>query len=448
VEPETSPEKATPTTFQQAGTRSTESRTLPLEHTSRRLGFKNLRTLMSGSIHKVWRDHQLYPATSANTWPIRISVSHMHKRSKRAVPMPDEPFHMLHLDLMRNPFPFGITPSTNYSAYLFIVVTPGKLVGWVGLIGESSRDIYNGLKRWLLETQLRGRINRIRVIRADAGSAFVSPFFTDRCDKELDIKIEAAAPHHQEQNGMCESKWKELHTTANTLLNNARLGGAFFHHAHQYAAEIINRIPARGIVDEHNLPTTPYYICYRKKPSLENFRVFGCPAFFKRYEPTSGGKKVTKPQQIQRAARGIFVGFPANSAGWLIYSAETRPSKLIITYDVHFDELFQSALSFDSKPFAGSVPIRTFCDPTHDEDDTLTQILPTNKTGSPADHGIPSSHFTQHVDSSPTDPVEEGPEDEATSDATAEEVSNEDTPETLMSIENDYFECDEPSPRQ
>ena len=78
----------------------------------------------------------------------------MHKRSKRAVPMPDEPFHMLHLDLMRNPFPFGITPSTNYSAYLFIVVTPGKLVGWVGLIGESSRDIYNGLKRWLLETQL------------------------------------------------------------------------------------------------------------------------------------------------------------------------------------------------------------------------------------------------------------------------------------------------------
>jgi hypothetical protein len=360
---------------------------------------------------------------------------------------------MLHLDLTKNPFPFSLTPSTNYSAYLFIVVTPGKLVGWVGLLGESSRDIYEGLKKWLLETQLRGRINRVQVIRADAGSAFVSPWFSERCNRELNIKIEAAAPHHQEQNGMCEAKWKELHATANTLLNNARLGGAFFHHAHMYAAEIINRIPARGVVDEYNLPTTPYYVCFKKKPSLTNFRVFGCPTFFKRYEPTSGGKKVTRPQQIQRASRGIFVGFPHNSAGWLIYSAETKPSKLTISYDVHFDEHFHSALSFDSKPFAGSVPIRTFSDPSEVEDNPsgLTQP-PSSQTGSIADLGIPSTSFIDHNNSSSTAPVEEGRNDEETQNTNVPSTNEGSTPNTaeeaLLKIEDDYYECNEPSPRE
>lgn len=384
----------------QKGTRSKSLSTLPLELTSQRLGFKNIRTLMAGSVHKVWRDHQLYPSTASSNWPIRIAVSHKRARKKVPIPQPKEPFHMIHLDLIKNPFQFGITTNTNFSAYLFIVVTPGKLVGWLGLHGESHKDIFQALDRWLLNTQLRGRVNTVRIIRADAGTAFTTEKFAKLCADKHSIKIEAAAPHHQEQNGMCEAKWRELHATANSLLNNARLGGAFFHHAHAYAAEIINAIPAKDVTDEFDMPTTPYYVCYRRKPTLANFRVFGCPTFFKRYEPIKDGKVVTRAKQIQKAIRGIFVGFPTNSAGWLMYSAECA-NKLTISNDVHFDELFKTALSFDSKPFAGSVPIRTFADPSTRtnrhfdiyEDASLKQ------TGSVADHGIaPSSYITQDVD--------------------------------------------------
>ncbi|KAI2490674.1 hypothetical protein MHU86_23885 [Fragilaria crotonensis] len=60
-------------------------------------------------------------------------------------------------------------------------------------------------------------------------------------------------------------------------------------------------------------------------------------------------------QQLQRASRGIFLGFPDNSAGWLIYSPD-QPQSLIITRDAYFDEDFNSALCFDSKPLLEPYP--------------------------------------------------------------------------------------------
>ncbi|KAI2506225.1 Reverse transcriptase (RNA-dependent DNA polymerase) [Fragilaria crotonensis] len=293
---------------------------------------------------------------------------------------------------MRNPFRYGLTTNTNYSAYLFIVTTPGKLTGWIGLPTESTASIITALKSWLTQTELLGRTQSVRFIRTDAGTAFTSAKFITECTN-LGIKVEAAAPEHQEMNGICEAKWREVHNTANTLLNNARLGGAFFHHAHAYAVHIINVCPAKNVTDINGIPTTPYQFSYKRKPNLGNFRVFGCPTFFKRYEPTFRNKIITYKQQLQRASRGIFLGFPENSAGWLIYSPD-QPQSLIITRDAYFDEDFNSALCFDSKPFAGAVPIRSHFNPnglrnTADNSEPATF----HQTGSAADLGNPPSHF-------------------------------------------------------
>jgi hypothetical protein len=45
---------------------------------------------------------------------------------------------------MQNPLHNGLTTSTNYSAYLFIVTTPGKLTGWIGLPTDSTTSIITG----------------------------------------------------------------------------------------------------------------------------------------------------------------------------------------------------------------------------------------------------------------------------------------------------------------
>jgi hypothetical protein len=332
------------------------------------------------------------PTTDTNNWPVKVSVSHKHARSKEFTRTSDIPFHYLHLDLIRNPYFFGLTTTTNFSAYLFIVATPGKLVGWVGLPKESSEAIVHGLKSWLLLTEQLGRKQSVRFIRTDAGTAFTSESFINSCI-DMNIKVESAAPKHQEMNGICESKWKQVHSLANTLLNNARLGGAFFHHAHAYAVDIINVLPAKNIVDKDNNPTTPYHLCFNRKPRIKNFRTFGCPTYFKRYTPSKGSKLITPKQQIQKASRGIFLGFPRNSAGWLVYSAEMK-HRFEISRDAYFDEQFRSALTFDSKPFEGAVPIRSQMDP-----EALVPAYSNNpekpvlKVGSVADLGVEPSLF-------------------------------------------------------
>jgi hypothetical protein len=294
---------------------------------------------------------------------------------------------------MKTP-PLAIT-----NTYLFIVTTPGKLTGWIGL--PTTTSIIAALKQWLTDTELLGRTQSVRFIHTDAGSAFTSTKFISECTS-LGIKVEAAAPEHQEMNSICKAKWREVHNTAIILLNNARLGGAFFHHAHAYAIHIINVCPAKNVIDQDGNPTTPYQYSYQRKPSITNFQVFGCPSFFKRYEPTFRNKLITYKQQLQCASRGIFLGFPDNSAGWLIYSPD-QPQHLIITRNTFFIEDFNSALCFDSKPFAGAVPIRSHFNPnqlrnTEENSEPSTY----HQTGSAANLGQPPSTFIVEAPSPPT----------------------------------------------
>jgi len=372
----------------------THGKSLSLELFSRRMAYKNVKTLLSGSLHEVWHNTTLTPTTTTDDWPLRISISHKHARSKEPQRESSTPFHTLHLDLIHNPFRYSITESTNFEYYLFIVATPGRYCGWVGLRSNHSSSIFEALRTWLTETTLLGRVDDVRFIRTDAGTAFLSDEFITKC-VTLGIKVEAAAPRHQEMNGICEAKWKQVHNTANIMLNNARLGGAFFHHAHSYAVEVVNTLPARNVVDENGLPTTPYYVCYKRKPRISNFRVFGCPTFFKVVSPSRGRGIITKQQQLQRACRGTFVGFPKNSAGWLMYSVQL-PARLAISKDVYFDESFESALSFDSKPFAAAVPIRSAKDPaalTTSISSTEATSIP--RTGNVADLGLSPSSFIE-----------------------------------------------------
>jgi hypothetical protein len=420
---------------------------LPLELVSQRLGYRNVRTLLTGSLHNVWHDSQLVPSTDNNNWPVKVSVSHKHARSKEPQRSSDKTFNYIHLDLIRNPYRFGLTAATNYSAYLFIVATPGKLVGWVGLQEESTEALLAGLKSWLVETEQLGRKHKVRFIRTDAGSAFTSTDFIKEC-VDLNIKIEAAAPKHQEMNGVCESKWKQVHSLANTLLNNARLGGAFFHFAHAYAVRIVNILPAKNIVDSEDLPTTPYQLCYDRKPRIRNFRTFGCPMYFKRYEPHKDTKIVTKKQQIQQASRGIYLGFPDNSAGWLVYSAEMK-HRLEISRDAYFDESFHSALTFDSKPFEGAVPIRDHMDPLElIPAYTTTPDKKQLKVGNVADLGVLPSIFAPEG-STAVETVDSSDEDEdevpLTQDIDLDHMADSQE-RALSAVKQDFSDCYEWAP--
>ena len=56
---------------------------------------------------------------------------------------------------------------------------------------------------------------------------------------------------------------------------------------------------------------------------MKQFRFFGCPAVFKKYEFSDKGKR-TKDKFSQQSIREIFVGLPDDSAGWLFYVHDAK----------------------------------------------------------------------------------------------------------------------------
>ena len=83
--------------------------------------------------------------------------------------------------------------------------------------------------------------------------------------------------------------------------------------------------------------------------------MFGCPAIFKKYEISDSGKRI-KNKYIQQGKKGIFVGFPEGSSGWLFYVPDTK--RTYISLDAVFDENFTSPLSMLELPFQGALKIR------------------------------------------------------------------------------------------
>ena len=67
-------------------------------------------------------------------------------------------------------------------------------------------------------------------------------------------------------------------------------------------------------------------------------------------------KTLNMRHQAQKGFRGIFVGIPQHQKGYLVYVTSTR--KVILSYDVKFDESFVSALSYSSRPYAEAMAMR------------------------------------------------------------------------------------------
>ena len=102
---------------------------------------------------------------------------------------------------------------------------------------------------------------------------------------------------------------------------------------------------------------------------MKQFRVFGCPAVFKTYEFSDKGKR-TKDKFSQQGIRGIFVGLPDDSAGWLFYVPDAK--RTFISLDAIFDEDFTSPLSTPDLPFTGAIRLRDIKS-NHSDNDVVAE---------------------------------------------------------------------------
>ena len=313
-------------------------------------GHRSISSLMLGSNANVWDDLELI--FSGDSWcdMCRIAIAPRKPRSKNAMVFNNRPLEHIFIDLMPCPGVIRGVKECNSKYFLFIGDPVSKYLDKLNIDSKSAEDTIKALVKWRGE-MVKKDFEVFLHIRSDAGSNFTAEEFKLWCSQNH-IKLTIAGPKHQEQNGFIESSYKTAGRMARSMLVRAHLPIEFFHLAIDYAILILRVLPAKNLVDEDGNSTTTYQILHGKKPRIQRFKVFGCPVVFKRYQPMHDGDVNTNFRQLQRGSRGIFVGFPKNQAGWLIFVPEKiGGSHLIVSSDVDFDQRFLSGVTGGNKIF-------------------------------------------------------------------------------------------------
>jgi hypothetical protein len=295
---------------------------------------------------------------------------------------PSIPGRMVVIDLIINPFIKGLTKKSHFPYYLLIVDAFSHLPVLLGTHSVSSNQMLNLIRTYktlyqpTIDSTTTPDVNFFDVmqhddfgrIHADAGAQFKSAEFIQVC-KDAGIHATAAAPHHQEQNGLCERTWQSLRTLAFAFMNHARVSEDFGGMALEHAWKVLAVLPSRNL-HKDGRSTTPYELFYGRKPSLQTFRVLFCPCVYKvhtrehsTYSYNENNKRIKHVRRYnssnhpQRGVIGIFVGFPRNQAGYLVW--DPRGKALRVSLDVTFDEQFTSHGPRRHFTFKDSHPVST-----------------------------------------------------------------------------------------
>jgi len=159
----------------------------------------------------------------------------------------------------------------------------------------------------------------------------------------------------QNQNHLAERSWSTCSSIPNT----------FWCHTLCYASDLFNVLPICCHTLDGDVPTTPFQLFHGKWPCITSFRVFGSHVVVKCWvtETSKTGK------QTERGTQGIFIGFPPNQKGYLIYCPGSR--QILVSDDVLFDESLQAAIATTWQQYQDSLSLKPVSSFIPDIDTTL-----------------------------------------------------------------------------
>ena len=131
-------------------------------------------------------------------------------------------------------------------------------------------------------------------------------------------------PGSPEQNGVSERHNRTLKDMMRSMMSRSNLPNFLWGEAIKIAMYILNRVPSKSIFK------TPFELWIGKKPSLNHFRVWGCPAEVRIYNPN---EKKLDPRTI----RCYFIGYPDHSKGYRFY-CPTRGTRIVESLTAKFLE--------------------------------------------------------------------------------------------------------------
>ena len=358
---------------------------VPLDRLHARLAHRSPNAIILAQQYDLYSDVKVVPTPDDFCEICQISKIRWEDRGKpKSIQPLVAPGQIMYLDSQPNPVHGGLTAPTSFKNYLTICDQASRTFRAVGMTTSTTTGVIAAMDTFVFHNAPFPGFNlkdHCFELHVDAGSNLISAEFERWC-KERDIRLIVAAPNHQEMNGINERNWQTARQMAFSMCNGARLGFPYFHHALQYACRIMDVLPAKGcrrFSGNAYQPSTPAIIWnqLRYGARLRKYRVFGCPVVFKVHQRKTPKDRVDsdKPQAhltskniIQRGVRGIFIGFPPNQAGWLIFVPQS--GNIIVSADVAFDEDFISAgLCYNRLLFHDAMTTRgteSYLDPTRD----------------------------------------------------------------------------------
>jgi hypothetical protein len=320
----------------------------------RRLGHVSTKAIIAGWEANVWDNFKLLFEPDKFCIGCKTAISRTANRGQGKVTSPTKPGQILHMEIHYNPSKIGLSPSSYFPYYLNITNAYSHMCFMIGMQTMKTSSVMEALIYYAQYYKPHLDYTLADIKEFHAGNDFMNCLLSLQCPAVM----RTAAPHHQEQNGLAESRWRIVRSRATSMLTHARLSFIFFDSAIVYASYVTNVLPLKGLFTTESdgittRPATPFELYYGKRPKLTRFRVFGCPDIFKAYarKPNLNDYNI-----LQHGVRGIFVGFPINQAGVLIWVEQVR--RFMVSADVHYDEQFTSCLAYNHKLFHDSIPVR------------------------------------------------------------------------------------------
>nr|GEV62389.1 zinc finger, CCHC-type [Tanacetum cinerariifolium] len=221
----------------------------------------------------------------------------------------------LPLDLVYGDLCGPITPPPpSGKKYIFLLVDDYSRYMWVYFLNTKNQafDTFKEDKK-LIENELR---TTLKILRTDRGGEFTSNEFKQYC-KENGIARQLTAPYSPQQNGLVERRNRTIMSTTRCMMKATNMPQNFWAEAVRHAIYILNSVPTKALAD-----ITPYEAIKRRKPNLENLRVFGRIAYAK-----VPSQHLTKLDD--RSTRMVYLG---NEQGSKSYR------RICVSRDVKFKE--------------------------------------------------------------------------------------------------------------
>ncbi len=178
------------------------------------------------------------------------------------------------IDIVNNPADRSITANTYYPYYLAITDVASRFFVPMGIADKRAKTVFRAIQEWASSYGPSATFNlsQLTRIHGDFDTTFRSNELSQLA-RDSNINVSFAAPRHQEQNGICESNWRNVRNLAFACLNDAKMDMSFFPCALEQAWKIHSVLPHKALTKVDGTVQCPHGVYTGAAVSVSNFRV-------------------------------------------------------------------------------------------------------------------------------------------------------------------------------